>query len=259
MKSSVRARIEDGVGRILMECSVPEKPPTLDYEVLDGLEAAIEGFADAASEGALRAVTVESASEKYFVVGANLEALKKIDKDSIRAWVERGHRVFNALADLPVPVIAKVSGFALGGGLELAMACDFIAASEGARFGLPEAGLGFVPGWGGISRLASRVGVPRAKELLATGRIVDAAEVYRLGIADFVGDAAELDAYLGRTLDSIKRNSALAISLTKKILNAESERRARSVLDEAAASAVCLASGDTADRLAAFFKSREKK
>lgn len=259
MKTLVRSRVESGVGYVSLEPEVPGKPPTLDYEVLEGLESAVRDFSAAAERGELRAAVVESASPKYFVVGANLEALKKIDKDSIAAWVERGHRVFNALADLPVPVVAAVRGYCLGGGLELALACDFVAASDGARFGLPEAGLGFVPGWGGISRLAERVGVSRAKELLATGRVVDAEEAYRLGIAAFAGTAEELDGYLGMTLESIKKNSRLAVSLTKKILNAESDRRARSLLDEAAASTVCLSSGDTARRLDDFFKSREKK
>jgi enoyl-CoA hydratase len=259
MKTFVRSRIESEVGSLTLEPEVPGKPPTLDYEVLDGIAGAVGDFAEACGRGELRAVVVASASPKYFVVGANLEALKKIDAHSIGAWVERGHRTFNALADLPVPVIAKVGGYCLGGGFELAMACDFIAASDGARFGLPEAGLGFVPGWGGIDRLAERVGAPRAKELLATGRAVDAAEAYRLGIAAFAGTAAELDEYLDRTLESIRKNSRLAVSLTKIILAAEPDRRARSLRSEAAASMECLSSGDTARRLDEFFKSREKK
>ena len=259
MKTLVRSRIENGVGYVVLEPEVSGKPPTLDYGVLEGLESAVRDFSAAAERGELRAVVVESASPKYFVVGANLEALKKIDKDSIAAWVERGHRVFGALADLPVPVVAAVRGYCLGGGLELALACDFIAASDSARFGLPEAGLGFVPGWGGISRLAERVGVSRAKELLATGRVMDAAEARTLGLIVFAGTAEELDEYLGRTLESIKKNSRLAVSLTKKILNAESDRRARSLFDEATASTVCLSSGDTGRRLDDFFKSREKK
>jgi enoyl-CoA hydratase len=259
MKTLLRVRVEADVGYATLEPEVAGKPPTLDYVVLAAVEAAARDFAAAAGRGELRAVVLESASPKYFVVGANLEALKLIDKDSIAAWVERGHRVFGALADLPVPVIAAVRGYCLGGGLELALACDFIAAAEGARFGLPEAGLGFVPGWGGISRLAERVGVSRAKELLATGRAVDAAEARALGLAAFAGTGAELDEYLSRTLDSIRRNSGLAISLTKKIANAEFDRRARSLLDEANASVVCLSSGDTARRLEDFFKSREKK
>jgi enoyl-CoA hydratase len=259
MKTFVRTRSENGAGRIVLEPEVPGKPPTLDYEVLAALESAARDFAAAAGRGELRAVVVESASPKYFVVGANLEALKLIDKDTIAAWVERGHRVFGALADIPVPVVAAVRGYCLGGGLELAMACDFIAASNGARFGLPEAGLGFVPGWGGISRLSERVGVSRAKELLATGRTMDAAEAVRSGLAVFSGTDAELDGYLERTLESIRKNSGLAVSLTKRILNAEYDRRARSLLDEATASTVCLSSGDTARRLEDFFKSREKK
>lgn len=259
MKTVARASVEAGLGRLTLEPEVPGKPPTLDFGVLDGIEAAVAAFSAAAARGELRAALVESASPKYFVVGANLEALKQVGPDSIGAWVERGHRVFDALASLPVPTFAVVRGHCLGGGLELAMACDCIAASDAARFGLPEASLGFVPGWGGVERLAARVGVPRAKELLATGRSVDAAEACRLGLAEFAGSGAELDGWLERTLAAVRSNSALALTLTKRMLDAGADRRSRSLLDEALASAACLSSGDTARRLEEFFRSREKK
>ncbi len=259
MRTLVRRSIDREVARVIFEPEAPGKPPTLDYEVLADLEAAVADLATGASADRVRAVIVESASPKYFVVGANLEALKSIDKDSIGPWVERGHQVFNALADLPVPVIARVAGYCLGGGLELAMACDFIAATTAARFGLPEAGLGFVPGWGGCARLPALVGPARARELIATGRIIDAAEACRIGLAVFAGSESELDAWLSSTLDAIRRNSRLSLSLTKRILAAGVERRPAALLAEATASAVCLASGDTARRLEAFFKAREKK
>ena len=95
----------------------------------------------------LRAVVLKSDSPKSFVVGANINVLKTLDADNIQDWVKNGHRIFRRLQELPVPVIAKVEKFALGGGLELAMSCDMIIASEEARFAQPEAGLGVMPGW----------------------------------------------------------------------------------------------------------------
>ncbi len=247
---------------------IPEqegKPPTIDYEVIEELAGHVESIR-VASDPALgnaepvRAVVVKSASPKYFVVGANLRALREIDKDSIRTWVERGHEVFNALEALPVPVIALVTGYALGGGLEIAMACDFILATEEARFGLPEAGLGFIPGWGGTGRITGRVGLPMAKELMFTGRILPASQAREIGLVNFVGSREELDAHLAKLLDDVRSNSSISIAMIKRIANRYgSVPAAQSSFDESVASSVCLASGDTQRRLAEFFAKREKK
>ncbi len=258
MKTHAVLTSSDGVATILFSPEEPGKPPTVDYELLDELEGHIGSIAARADE--TTAVVLRSASPKYFVVGANLEALKTVNKDTIFRWIERGHEVFNKLENLPVPVVAVVTGFALGGGLELAMAADYILAADTAKFGQPEAGLGFIPGWGGCFRLPERIGSQRAKELFYTGRTIDAREAFDIGLVNFVGTSDELETRLAGSLEAMKKNSSLSVRLIKKLVNASmTENRNRAVAEEAAVSGVCLASGDTAERLKAFFASREKK
>jgi len=262
MKMNVSLNLADGIGRMVFAAEDPAKPATVDFEVLDSIEAHVEALAASAARdiASVRALVLESAAAKYFVVGANIDVLKTVDKDSVAPWIERGHQVFNRLADLPFPVIAKVSGYALGGGLELAMACDFILAADTARFGQPEAGLGFTPGWGGCSRLPARVGPAAARELLFTGRVVDAAEAARLGLAVLAGDREALDKRLTETLEAIRGNSPMAVAQIKRILNAAENRDREFVrYAEAASTVACLSGGDTMERLAAFFAKRAGK
>ena len=262
MKTNVALTVSEGIGRLVFSAADPSKPSTIDYELLDSLEAHLKALADSVARdiSSVRALVLESANPKYFVVGANIDALKTVDKHSVARWIERGHEVFNRLADLPFPAIAKISGFALGGGLELAMACDFILAADTARFGQPEAGLGFVPGWGGCSRLPARIGPTAARELFYTGRIIDAAEAGRLGLAIVAGDQAALEQRVAETLESIAKNSAMAVGQIKRILNAE-ENRARELsrYAETVSTVACVAAGDTMGRLEAFLAKRSAK
>ncbi|MEI6465974.1 MAG: enoyl-CoA hydratase/isomerase family protein, partial [Verrucomicrobiota bacterium] len=161
------------------------KPPTLDPDVITALDQVLAEIEARANE--LNAVVLQSASPKFFCAGANVKVLETIDRDSIGPWVERGHRLMNRLEALPVPVVARVEGYAMGGGLELAMACDLIFASANAKFAQSETKLGFVTGWGGSYRLVRRVGLARAKELIFSGRLFAADEAVRLGVADWQG------------------------------------------------------------------------
>jgi len=262
MKTNVELELAEGVAWLVFSAAEPVKPASVDYELLDLLELHLKKLSAAAAADveAVRVLVLASASPKYFVVGANLEALKSVDQHSIAAWIERGHEVYNRLADLPFPVIAKVTGYALGGGLELAMACDWILAADSARFGQPEAGLGFVAGWGGCLRLPAIIGSAAARELFSTGRIIEAAEAYRLGLVNFAGSPADLERRLAETIEQIKKNSATAVSQMKRIMNAEQNRmREFSRYAETASSIACLAAGDTARRLEDFFAKRAGK
>lgn len=258
MKTHVTLDYQKNIAYLTFKSDLPNKPPTLDYEVLDELETLLRKIQ--VDREALDAVIVRSDSPKYFIVGANLQPLKQIDKDSIIYWVRRGHEVFNALEDLPLPVIAKITGYALGGGLELAMACDFIVSSKNASFGQPETGLGFITGWGGSYRLPRRIGEAKAKELIFTGKILSAEEAYEIGLANFVGSEEELENYLSSTIQAIAKNSRLANSLVKTIVNNSLSSTLQTICyEESVASSVCLASGDTLQRLETFFQQREKK
>lgn len=232
----------------------PGKPPTLDVSVLEELEAAITDL----EANACRAVVVRSASDKYFCVGANLEVLKNTDADSIVPWVMLGHRVLNRLEDLPCPVIARVDGFAMGGGLELAMSCDLIFAAETARLGQTEAKLGFIPGWGGCRRLADRVGVSTAKKLFFTGRVLNGGEAERCGLVDFSGTTEELEREMAATLEAIGGNSRYALATFKKLLAAKDcGERERNAAAEALQSRGCLLDSETLERLEAFLNRRK--
>jgi enoyl-CoA hydratase len=203
----------------------------------------------------LRAVVLQSASPKFFCAGANVKVLETIDRTSIVPWVERGHRLMNRLEALPLPVIARVEGYAMGGGLELAMACDLIFASTNARFAQSETKLGFVTGWGGSYRLVRRVGLARAKELVFSGRTFDAEEAVRIGIAEWQGSAAELGRYLDEFLRDVSGNSRLAVREMKQILESCTRTRlAENATIEADASLRCLTEGDAAQRLQEFLR-----
>ena len=146
------------------------KPPTLDLQTLEDLEKCVGEI----QRKQPRVVLVRSTSDRFFCVGANINALSDIDENTIAPWVLKGHQVFNKIEDLAMPVIAVVEGYAMGGGLELAMACDLIFASHGAKFAQSEASLGFIPGWGGTHRLTRRVGASKAKFYFYSGKMLDA-------------------------------------------------------------------------------------
>ena len=257
MQTHILLKLDGDLATLTLTPNEPGKPPTLDYAALDELAAHIATIRAAVG---LRAVILRSASEKYFCVGANINALKTLDAETIVPWVERGHAVFNDLAALPLPVIARVEGFCLGGGLELAMACDLIVASKTARFGQPEAVLGVIAGWGGTWRLPHRVGIARAKELFFTGKVIAADEAAGIGLANLAGEPAEVEAYLAEFLAALCRCSPLAVAKMKVIV----DRSDALTLDEACraeamASRDCMASSDTRARVTEYLESRRRR
>lgn len=255
MSTQVTLTQDGDVAYITLSADVAGKPPTLDLDVLKALQQRLSKIADRVD--GLRAVILCSDSTRYFVVGADINALESLDTDSIVPWIQCGHAVFDQLEDLPLPTVARIDGYALGGGLELAMACDLIVATEDARFGQPEAKLGFVAGWGGTRRLPGRIGCSRAKELLYTGRIVDAPEALELGLIDFMGDVAAVDAYLSDLLRGIRSCSSLAIAETKRLVNrSHAMDREANCHEETAASVRCISLPDTIARVRAFLAGR---
>ncbi len=246
----------DGAVATLTLVPPPSKPPTLDAAVLDEFDGALQAL----EADPPRLLVLKSASPRCFCAGANIEALKRINESTIVDWVERGHEVINRLEDLPFPCIAHVRGHAVGGGLELAMGCDLIFATTDSHFGLPEATLGFIPGWGGCHRLAARIGSSTARYWFFTGRIVDARTARDAGLVDFVGDPDEL----GREIDDFATAtiacSGTAIGLFKKQLNhARRAARDRNAAAEVAGSQQCINDPDGARRLAQFLDRRSRR
>lgn len=258
MATKIKYEISENIATLTFFDEEGRKPCALDWDVLSDMEKALDDIAKKTDE--VRAVIVQSASEKSFIVGANIEVLKTVDAKKMGDWCRNGHRIFGKLQALPVPTIAKVESYALGGGLELAMACDMIIATENGKFAQPEAGLGVMPGWGGTYRLAKLIGPNRAKEMFYTGQIIDSKRAYKYGLVNHVYNSDVIDEKIKELTDKIIKNDAQVLALTKEIINFEWEDgMKRNAYDEAITSEVCMNSESTQKRLNDFFESRKKK
>ena len=232
----------------------PDKLNALDAEVLGGLGAAVE---ELAARDDLRCVIL-TGEGKAFVAGADIAAMQRMSPAEARAFARRGHAVFDAIEALRCPVIAAVNGFALGGGCELALACDFIYASERGRLGQPEVKLGVIPGFGGTQRLARRVGVAKARELIYTGAMIGAEEALRIGLVARVCPPDELMGVAVGAARAIAAMGPLAVAAAKRVLRDGADvplPRANALEIEAFAD--CFRTEDQSEGMAAFLAKRE--
>ncbi len=258
LATRVSVSFEDKVAYLTFSEENERRPCTLDWDVLKELRNAVSQIEDNIPD--TRLVIVQSASPKSFIVGANIAALEELNPENIMEWVRQGHDVFLRLRKLPIPVIAKVESYALGGGLELAMACDFIVATENAVFAQPEASLGVMPGWGGSFRLINLVGPNRAKQLFMTGEHISAKQAYEWGLVNLVCSAEEIDEKLNEIAEKIVQNDYQVLAFVKRMINNISDvRDENGILLEEISSSVCLNSESTKARLNAFFEKRRKK
>ena len=179
-----------------------------------------QAFTQVAQHQGVRAAILTGAGEKAFVAGADIAEMASFTHELALAFGDLGHRTMDAIEKLPIPVIAAVNGFALGGGCELALACDFIYASEKAKFGLPEVTLGVIPGFGGTQRLTRLVGRARAKELIFTGDMIDAQKAKEIGLALDVLPAGELLAHCKKVAATIAKRGPVAVREAKKVIDA---------------------------------------
>lgn len=258
MTTRFQLLIENSVGTLLLEPITSTRPPTFDRATLDAFDAVLAETESAIERGELRLLFIQSASARFFCTGANIAALETLNENSIAAWVTHGHHVFNRLARLPVPTVARVEGYALGGGLELALACDMIFASDTAQFGQTEAALGFVAGWGGSFRLPQRVGVARASELFFSARAVGAEEALGIGLVEFCGSPDRLATHCAEFSRAVLAGSLQSHRQHKRLLHPppgfQLDDFARA---EAESSAQCLRSHDTLDRVKKFLQRRK--
>jgi enoyl-CoA hydratase len=208
----------------------------------------------------VRAIVLTGSGDRAFVAGADIKYMSGLDPDGAREWGELGHTVGNLFEACPQPTLAAVNGFALGGGCELALACDIRYASRAAKLGQPEINLGIIPGWGGTQRLARVCGLGVAKELILTGRIVDADEALRIGLVTAVFEADEL---MDRTLETarlIASKSPIALGAAKRAINhALQGDHVNNLAGEADAFGQLFAGEDAQEGLAAFVAKREPK
>ena len=200
----------DDHGIALITVNRPDKLNALSGALVAELRDAFERVA---REGSVRAAVVTGSGEKAFVAGADIKELASLSAIEAREYALRGQQAFRLLETLPKPTVAAINGFALGGGLELAMACSVRFASENAKLGQPEVKLGIIPGYGGTQRLPRLVGRGRALEMLLSGEPVTAAEAHRIGLVNAVVPQSELLHYSRSWLHKTLANAPVALGL----------------------------------------------
>ncbi len=250
---TILLEVDEGVA--LVTLNRPEVRNALNLQMVEDLRAA---FAELSLRDDVRAVIVPGAGEKAFLSGADIAELRDRKKADALRRINAG--LFREIELFPAPTIAAIRGYALGGGCELAIACDLRVAGEGAKLGQPEVALGIIPAAGGTYRLPRLVGLGRARELVYTGRIIDAAEAERIGLVNrVVPDAEVVDAARGLA-GEIARNSALAVRFAKAGLAASGQIPTDVAIDlESTAQAVLFEDDEKMRRMTAFLEKKKRK
>lgn len=244
--------IERGIARIIIN-----NPPLniLDSEALKELYIIVDHIS---KNSLIRVAIIRGYGERAFSAGANLKEFARYGLHESKEAALLGHKVMNTIASSPKIFIAAVNGFALGGGFELALACDIIIASENARLGSPEVTLGITPGWGATQRLPKIVGEKKAKELLFTGNVITAEEALKIGIINKVVSLEELDEIAEKIALKIARNAPLAVAAVKQLINKSFEVSLEAgILFEVEAFSSCFTTEDKEEGIKAFFEKRE--
>ena len=245
---------------------IQERTATLTFnrpKALNALNGALlEEFAQALDQIAdrddVRVLILTGSGDKAFVAGADITEINKLGPLGAKRFARRGLDAINRLCELPIPVIAAVNGYALGGGTEMALACDFIYAAQTAQFGLPEINLGIIPGFGGTQRLARLIGANMAREMIYTGKMIDAVEALRLGIVNRVCAPDQLMADVQATAAAIAKKGRVALRAAKQAINnGLNVDLASGLALENDAFALCLASPDAREGTSAFLEKRK--
>jgi enoyl-CoA hydratase len=195
------------------------RPAALNAFDVDTLTELRDHLHELAEDPEARVVVVTGAGERAFAAGADIKYMSGLDVDRAKEWGQLGHEVGHLLETMPKPTIAAINGFALGGGCEVALACDFRYASSNAKLGQPEVNLGIIPGWGGTQRLARAVGIGFAKELILTGRVIDADEALRIELVNAVYEPGELMQKTLEVAQGLASKAPLALAAAKEAVN----------------------------------------
>ena len=208
----------------------------------------------------LNVLVVTGAGSKAFAAGADVKQMREMNGNEFEAYCEAAYGFFGYLGNAPFPVIAAVNGYALGGGFELALACDFRVASSSARVGFPETKLGLFPCWGGSTRATALAGPAKTKELVFTGEMITAAEALDAGLVDRVVEPEELMDEVMKTADRIAKNAPLAISHAKGVINGVSgEEISKGLARELEEGLRCFDSRDRVEGMGAFVEKRDAR
>ena len=250
--SFVNCEVKDKIAVITI--NRPEALNALNSQVLDDLGAAF----DSIDVNVVRAVVLTGAGDKSFVAGADIGEMSTLTKAEGEAFGKKGNDVFRKIEEFPLPVIAAVNGFALGGGCEISMSCDIRICSENAMFGQPEVGLGITPGFGGTQRLARLIGAGMAKQLIYTARNIKADEAYRIGLVNAVYPQEELLAAAEKMASQIAANAPIAVRACKKAINdgLQTDIDAALVIEEKLFGS-CFESEDQREGMANFLRKKD--
>lgn len=254
-ETKVRVAREGQVGRLTLDR--PERLNAFDAEMLDQFVAAAEAVRD---DRGLRVAVVTGAGERSFCAGADISEFRGKSVEDAYRLIGKVHRALNALEAAPVPVIAAINGLALGGGTEIALACDLRIAVASAQFGLPEITLGIFPGGGGTQRLPRLIGESRARELVLTGRRITADEALGIGFVHRVVPEADLEAAVDETVESMLAKPPLALAAVKRVMRHGADMSLAAALElELRSFASLFDSADVEEGAAAFAERRSPR
>lgn len=234
----------------------PKALNALNSQVLDDLNAAL----DAVNLEEIRALILTGAGEKSFVAGADIGEMSNLTEAEGEAFGKKGNDIFRRIETFPIPVIAAINGFALGGGCEISMSCDIRLCSENAMFGQPEVGLGITPGFGGTQRLARIVGPGYAKEMIYGARNIKAEEAYRIGLVNHVYPLEELMPAAKKMAAGIAKNAPIAVRNCKKAINEGMQvDMDQAIVIEEKLFGDCFETHDQKEGMSAFLEKRKEK
>jgi len=233
----------------------PKALNALNAALIDELANALD---EIATNEDVRVLILTGAGDKSFVAGADINELATFNPLEAKLFSQKGHQTLHKLQTLPIPVIAAVNGFALGGGSEIALACDFVYASQNAKFGLPEITLGIIPGFGGTQRLPRLIGKNLAKELIFTGKMISADDAQQLGIVNQVHAPEALMDVVHKTATSIAAKGRAALRAAKNAINSGMDVDLQTGCGmEIDAFSVCMSSTDAKEGTKAFLEKRK--
>lgn len=250
---NIMYQVEEGIATITF--NRPKALNALNTALLEEFSQALDAIA---ADEDIRVLILTGAGDKAFVAGADISELATYNSLTAKSFSRKGHAILAKLQALPIAVIAAVNGFALGGGTEIAIACDFIYASESARFGQPEINLGLIPGFGGTQRLPRLIGSNQAKELVFTGKMISAADAEKIGLANRVVPADQLMEEVLKTAREIAAKGKVSLRAAKQAINyGLNTDLATGIHIEVDGFSMCYASSDAKEGTSAFLEKRK--
>ena len=249
-------KYEEETDIAILTINRPKALNALNSQVLDELDKVLESI----DTEKIHALIITGAGEKSFVAGADIAEMSTLTKAQGAEFSKKGNDVFRKIETFPIPVIAAINGFALGGGCEISMSCDIRICSDNAIFGQPEVGLGITPGFGGTQRLARLVGLGMAKQMIFTGQNIKAEEAYRIGLVNAIYPQAELLNEAKKLATTIAKNGANAIKNSKKAINDGYQMEIdKAIQIEEQLFGECFQSDEQVERMKKFLEKGKKK